>query len=447
MNGNLGIVAGVLGVACLAWRVAAWPASADTAANPGVDAEAPAKPATPAATPAEDTVGPAILETMTLLRKQGLTVEGKKAQWAAIEAVVKAADPRGRVLSEKDWERIKQEQQGLFYDAGVRAAFTNHGWRIVDVAKGSPAESSFFKPGDLIEAVDGVLLASQKLACATAPLRSATNTPVRLKVKSGLDGVERELELPRAARQAAAIETAESWPFHLAYLRLNGLYEGSAKDIVARVREWSQAGCFGLVLDLRGANGMSLCDAADVAGLWADSGAPLFKFIAAGGREQDVFKARAQEPVELTVIALVDGETREASEVLAATLAGSVRCAMLIGQPTCGDPRVRELLPLPTGNQLYVATRRLVTGDGRRYDGREGVVPDIRLGGAETAAVPEYEPDLLAGRTETLPAEKEDRLLRERVRGDVALQRAVDILRGLKTLNQRVSTLEKNPAR
>ena len=392
-------------------------------------------------------MGPAILETMTLLRKQGLTVEGNKAQRAAIEAVVKAADPRGRVLSEKDLERIKQEQQGVFYDAGVRTAYTNHGWRITELSKGSPAENSFFKPGDLIEAVDGVLLASQKLACATAPLRSVTNAPVRLKVKSALDGVERELELPRVARPAAAIEAAESWPFRLAYLRLNGLYEGSAKDIGARVREWVRTGCFGLVLDLRGANGMSLRDAADVAGLWADPGAPLFKFMTANGRELDVFKARAQDPVELTVIALVDGETREASEVLAATLAGSVRCAMLIGQPTCGDPRIRELLPLPSGDRIYVATRRLVTGDGRRYDGREGVLPDIRMGGAEAAAVPDYEPDPLAGRAETLPAEKDDRLLRERVRGDAALQRAVDILRGLKTLNQRALVTEKNPAR
>ncbi|MCX6997806.1 MAG: S41 family peptidase [Kiritimatiellaeota bacterium] len=391
-------------------------------------------------------MGPAILETMTLLRKQGLTVEGKKAQRAAIEAVVKAADPRGRVLSEKDWARSQQEQQGVFYDAGVRAAFSNHGWRITALVKGSPAESSFFKPGDLIEAVDGVLLASQKVACASAPLRSATNAPVRLKVKSALDGVERELELSRVAMPAAAIEAAENWPFRLAYLRLNGLYEGSAKDIAARVQEWARAGYFGLVLDLRGANGMSLRDAADVAGLWADSGATLFKFTAANGKELNVFKARSQEPVELTVIALVDGETSEASEVLAATLAGSVRCAMLIGQPTCGDPRIRELLPLPSGDRIYAATRRLVTGDGRRYDGREGVVPDIRLGGAEAAA-PDYEPEPLGGRSETLPAERDDRLLRERVRGDAALQRAVDILRGLKTLNQRALVTEKNSAR
>ena len=444
---NRAFLAGLLGLglACGAARAGDPPVVASPTNNPGVDAQAVEPPAPKAPPPVEDTVGPAILETMTLLRKQGLTVEGKKTQRAAIEAVVKAADPRGRLLSEKDWERIKQEQQGIFYDAGVRAAFTNNGWRIKALVKGSPAESSFFKPGDLIEAVDGVLLASQQVACATAPLRGATNAPVRLKVKSALDSVERELELPRVALPAPAIESAESWPFRLAYLRLNGLYEGSAKAIGDQVREWSRAGYFGLVLDLRGANGMSLRDAADVAGLWAEPGVPLFKFIAANGRELEAFKARSQEPAELTVIALVDGETREASEVLAAALAGSVRCAMLIGQPTCGDLRIRELLPLPSGDRIYAATRRLVTGDGRRYDGREGVVPDIRLGGAEAGA--EYEPDPLTGRAETLPAEKDDRLLRARVRGDAALQRAVDILRGLKTLSQRATVIEKNPAR
>jgi len=413
------------------------PAAADT--------PAPAEPlATPPEATAEDQVGPVILEAMTVMRKQGLKFDAKLAQRAAIEAVLKTADPRGRVLTEKELAALKLEQGGVFFDAGVTVAYTTNGWRVANIASNTPAANTVLRPGDTLLTLDGVALSSQKLVSVFAPLRSSSEAPARLKIKSAADGKEVELDIKRAALPTPAVDSAEAWPFQLAYLRLNGIHEGCADAIATQLATWAGEQRFGLVLDLRGANGTSLADAAAIAGLWAENGQPLFKITNRRNKETEAFKAKhAGAPLELTVIALVDGETRGAAEALAAALAGTLREGMLIGQPTAGDPCVRDYLALPSGLQLYVATHKLVTGDGRSYDGREGVVPDIRVGAGEEVL------DFEAERTkpDTLPEEKHDRFLRGRARGDVTLQRALDILRGIKALKQRATDNAKAPAR
>ena len=68
----------------------------------------------------DDNVGPVILEAMAVMRKEGLKFEAQQAQRAAIEAVLKTADPHGRVLLEKERAALKQEQGGVFFDSGVR---------------------------------------------------------------------------------------------------------------------------------------------------------------------------------------------------------------------------------------------------------------------------------------------------------------------------------------
>ena len=392
----------------------------------------------------DDNVGPVILEAMTLMRKEGLKFDAKQAQRAAIEAVLKTADPHGRVLLEQELAALKQEQRGVFFDSGVKAAYTTNGWRVANIASNTPAANTMLKPGDALLAMDGVAISSQKLMSVFAPLRSATAAAARLKIKCAADGKEVELDIKRAALPTPAVDSAEAWPFQLAYLRLNGVHEGCAAEVSAQLAKWVGEKTFGLILDLRGANGTSLADAAAIAGLWAENGQPLFKMTDRRGKELEGYKAKHDlAPLDLTVIALVDDETRGAAEALAAALAGTLREGMLVGQPTAGDPRVREFLALPSGLQLYVATRKFVTGDGRSYDGREGVVPDIRVGTGEEML------DFEAERTrpDTLPEEKQDRFLRGRVHGDATLQRALDILRGIKALKQRSTDNAKATAR
>jgi len=142
---------------------------------------------------------------------------------------------------------------------------------------------------------------------------------------------------------------------------------------------------------------------------------------------------------------LVDAQTSGAAEALAAMLVGGGRGVMLIGAATRGDPAVRELVPLPDGGTAYLATRRLVAADGSVYAGREGIQPAIRAGGQPSA--PDYEPPKVPGQPAPSDEEKESLRLRQRVKDDPALRRAVDVLLGLRALNLRGFDKPQNPAR
>ena len=78
----------------------------------------------------------------------------------------------------------------------------------------------------------------------------------------------------------------------------------------------------------------------------------------------------------------------------------------------------------------------LNTADGLRYTGQHGLDPAIPIGEREKDTR-DYEPPVnLLDRRATLDVEARDAALRRRVRGDGALERAVDMLIGLKSLNK-----------
>lgn len=385
-------------------------------------------------------IAAAVGNVVEVLQKYGLPFSATDARDAAIDALVQTADPAARVLSAEDQAALNDQRKGVLYDAGIRVTITNGVPTIGEIRAGSPAEGAGLKTGDILEEIDKGNVGSLKLWEINELLRGAKDASVTLKVHSVAGGTNmepREVDVKRSATQVPAIETAEEMPDRLCYLRVNGLYERSGKDLVTTLRGWASTGKAGVVIDLRGAGGGDLDSAADVASLFTDSGSVLFSFRDRNDQDLSVHKGNAATQLELPTMVLVDGETVDAAEVLASALAGSARGIMLIGTTTGADPLVRDVVPLADGSQLYLVTKRLVTADGKKYDGSDGVAPDLTVNASEESDT-EYEPELVSsGKKVASDQEKEDRKLRDRVRGDAALRRATDILLGLKALNIR----------
>ena len=103
----------ILAVAATAW---AWTAGAQTAPNPA-----------PETAPRMVETGEVFDEVVTALDKHGLHVDVEKAQRAAIDAVVRFADPGGRVVVKSDIDLMDRgaERQHLCYWRGP-----NHDQRV-----------------------------------------------------------------------------------------------------------------------------------------------------------------------------------------------------------------------------------------------------------------------------------------------------------------------------
>ena len=201
------------------------------------------------------------------------------------------------------------------------------------------------------------------------------------------------------------------------------------------LNEWADVKVDGAILDLRGAGGYDVTSVIDVASLVATPGETLFSFRDARDQDIDVYRATDTKSLGLPIMVLVDDGTRGASEVLAASLSGSGRGAMIIGERTAGDPLIREYLPVTTEHVAYLATRRLVVADGTVYAGSESVEPDIVV--SPNATFIEYEPapPILTDHRSVSETEIATKELREWITGDVPMIRAVDILFGLRALN------------
>ncbi|MFH0907267.1 MAG: S41 family peptidase [bacterium] len=386
--------------------------------------------------PTLETILNGVTNVVGVIDKYSLPLDAAAAERSAVEAIVKIADPSARILSKSDIEHMMDERQGTDFCLGVRLTMTNGRPRILEVLPESPAVDAGLQAGDLIDRIGDRDVSRTDLPRACRLLRGRTNDALRIRYTRGLVPTNETTATLRALR-VPAIETAEEFPNNIAYIRLNGLFKDSGHDIASVFRGWAAMGRFGAVLDLRGAVGDDLAAVTEVASLLAESGTPLYSFRDPASQDIDVVRANVGAPANMPVMVLVDERTSGAPEVLAAVLADSVRGAMLIGHETYGDPMIRVQVELPSGEILYLATRRLVTASGTVYGGRGGIVPDVKIEPKDGKDAADYEPDAGPDRRATLDEEIADKAVRERFRGDDTLKRAVDILIGLKALNIR----------
>ncbi len=383
---------------------------------------------TPPAAPPSHPVVEDLDRLLRALASNGIPVRADTPRGPLYECLARTADPAARVLATPDYERLAQERAGRDFGVVFTVTLSN---AVPCVASPAGAASAGLQAGDRILAIDGTPTTNVTLSDAIALLRGHTETGVTLRVERD-DGSTATAVVARALAALPAIELAEAWPRRLGYARVNGFYAGSATAATALVRGWADAGYAGGVLDLRGAGGESIGDTAAFAGLFASPGSVLFSFRDAEENDLGSHKAAGERPLDLPLMVLVDETTHGAAEVFAAAAFDSLGGLLLVGRPTRGDPAIRSGLPLPGELVLYIATRRLVTGNGSVLDGRAGVEPHLAV---ERAARADYEPPPGPDRRTRLEEEDGDRALRDRVRGDAVLQRAVDVLLGLKALN------------
>lgn len=164
------------------------------------------------------------------------------------------------------------------------------------------------------------------------------------------------------------------------YARVGRVADGLAGAVAAAVKDLGASNKLtGLVLDLRFASGEDYGAAAATVDLFLKSEQPLMN--AGKGLVSSQEKTNA---IRMPVVALVNSETGEAAEALAAVLR-QTGAGLLIGSRTAGRAGVRGEFKLSTGHTLRVVTAPVLLGDAKPVPAT-GIVPDI-----EVAVKPEAE--------------------------------------------------------
>jgi C-terminal processing protease CtpA/Prc len=166
------------------------------------------------------------------------------------------------------------------------------------------------------------------------------------------------------------------------YLRVGALTEENIAKTKQALKDWSGKGLDAVVLDLRGTPASSDFEAgSELEGLFCAKGTELFSLRAGKAAPEGdstgqarTFSAGADPLFTGILVVLVDGETAEAPEAVAASLRTTAK-ALVVGDRTAG--RVFEYRDFPLdGAVLRVAVAQVILPDGKE-PGEYGLKPDI----------------------------------------------------------------------
>jgi len=367
---------------------------------------------------------------VSLCRSNGLSVDSAAVRHEVAAALIRALDPGARLFSEEEMAEFEAERAGMASRVGLRFSMIN-GEPTITAVLDPELESCAAATGTVIAAVDEYTTAGL-YHTDLVHLLSCTGSAVRLTLRypdgTVTDCLARCYQMP-----LSSVEVVEPLPRDMVYIKVNGLF-ADGERLCEELRAASTGTVAGLVLDLRDAGGTNVAAAVRVASLFVPAGTQLFEEQRPDGARISTINAVTGASVRLPTMVLVNEGTRGAAELLAGMLSASGRQVMLIGRCTAADPCVRDIRRLPDGTYAYLLVRRIVLGDGSVLDGRSGIEPQIVI---EEAAEPQ-----LARTHQPLPPdtpedEKAAIKLRERLEGDPVLERAVDMILGLKALGIR----------
>ena len=257
---------------------------------------------------------------------------------------------------------------------GVTLAHRNGGFLVQEAAPDGPAALAGIRAGDRILAVDGQSTQAADLESVNALLGGPEGTGVTVQVR-GRDGRTRSVALLRALVPPETVVPARV--DDLLLLRISGF----AGDTGARLAHEIERGLAGprpprgLVLDLRGNRGGLLRQAVAA----AEALVPEGVLALTAGRNPEAAHSFRAEGTDLAhglpVVAIVDGRSASAAEILAAALADQGR-AVVVGSSTLGKGLVQTIAPLPDGGELLVTWSRVLAPLGWPIQGL-GVLPQV----------------------------------------------------------------------
>ncbi|HEV2104482.1 MAG TPA: S41 family peptidase, partial [Candidatus Eisenbacteria bacterium] len=312
-------------------------------------------------------------------------VQTQPLMQGAMHGLVRELDPWSRYLDPAEFQAARAASDGSFDGVGA-ALDVRDGWPLViSAVEGSPAWDAGLEPGDVITRIDGHGTQGLGLGDVSSRLRGPAGTTVRLALtRPGEDG-EREVTVTRGRVFVSSVPYAFVAAPGVGYLRLAQFAGGAARQVQAALDTLHAAGARSLVLDLRGDPGGSVDEAVAIAGDLLPAGDLV---ATTHGRTPDANRrytvAERRPGPAWPVVALVDGGSASASEIVAGALQDHDR-ALLVGEPTFGKGLVQTVYPLrDRAGALQLTTAWFLTPSGRTLH-RPGVTGSDDTGDDDTA--------------------------------------------------------------
>ncbi|UXY27896.1 S41 family peptidase [Streptomyces sp. HUAS TT20] len=302
--------------------------------------------------------------------------DGTSPMEAAERAVSRSGDRWAAVYSEGEYEEFQEALDGEYTGVGLWARRERDGRiEVTRVQSGSPAAEAGIRKGDRLRSVDGEKVDGRPVTEVVSSLRGdAQDAPAGTTVRLGLErGTRAWSRTLRRARLSTDSVTVRRLPGDVLVIRIAAFTKGSGDVVRSAVRQ-APAGA-GIVLDLRGNSGGLVTEAVTTASAFLDGGLVATYDI---DGEQRALHADAGGDTTRPLVALVDGGTMSAAEMLTGALQDRGR-AVVVGSRTFGKGSVQMPTRLPDGSVAELTVGHYRTPSGHSVDGR-GITPDLDAG-------------------------------------------------------------------
>ncbi|MGW0626668.1 S41 family peptidase [Streptomyces sp. NPDC002758] len=301
--------------------------------------------------------------------------DGKSPMEAAERAVSRSGDRWSAVYSEGEYQEFEEALDGEYTGVGLWTRRERDGRiEVTKVQSGSPAAAAGIHPGDRLRSIDGTKVDGRPVTEVVALLRGdADDAPAGTSVRLGLErGTRAWSETLRRARLSTDSVTVRRLPADATVIKIGAFTKGSGDVVRTAVRQ-APAGA-GIILDLRGNSGGLVTEAVTAASAFLDGG--LVATYDVDGAQR-VLHAAAGGDTTRPLVALVDGGTMSAAEMLTGALQDRGR-AVVVGTRTFGKGSVQMPSRLPDGSVAELTVGHYRTPSGHTVDGR-GITPDLEV--------------------------------------------------------------------
>jgi carboxyl-terminal processing protease len=301
-------------------------------------------------------------------------IDGRKLDYNAIfkssiTGMLGVLDPHSTYFDPIEFASFQTEQRSEYFGIGATIEDLRENGSVNTYIRAtfpeSPAQKAGLRFGDKVTAVDGNSMVGKSYPEVRKFLLGPRGTTVKDTVEHAASKKTETVNITRDAVSLPSIAQAYMLRPGVGYVAMTGGFNlTTADEFEQALRYLHGKGMNMLVLDLRGNRGGLLIQAVRVANTFLQRGQMI---VSQKGRFRDSSQSYAavnENPDNVAVVVLVNGDTASAAEIVAGALQDHDR-ALIVGETTFGKGLVQFPFKLDYDSALLLTIAKYFTPSGR----------------------------------------------------------------------------------
>jgi carboxyl-terminal processing protease len=307
------------------------------------------------------------------------TVDSAKVIDESIKGMVKSLDdPYSGYMNSDETQIFMSDLDSELEGIGAVLGMDEDLIVVETPLKGSPAEASGLKTGDLIIEVDSVSIEGQNLYEVVKKIRGPKGSKVTLgiirKDDKTVTNLDIEITRDKITLDSVTFEEIEE----LFYVSINQFSDDTANEFKNAVTKALAAGSKGIILDLRFNGGGYLDSAVKILGEFLEPNSAAVQML---GKTTDLSRTiNANGPgrlLDTPIVVLINQGSASASEIVAGTLQ-DYKKAIVVGVQSYGKGTIQDVIPFEDGSTLRLTIAKWLTAKGQDIN-KNGITPDLEV--------------------------------------------------------------------